>query len=140
VFGDDDKKRMLSHRDEGLTALRMTLDKVKAVGKGARLGQKDRNAGAGFICFYHGKVMMPAAKACVYQAKLACGIKDIAEGRKGGGGQGAWDQQAHPPSLRHDRTAGKRVFLAPVIIGPWLTCIGPWARLVYHVNIGQGIR
>jgi hypothetical protein len=84
--------------------------------------------------------MMAAAKAGVYQAKLACRIEDVAEGREGGGGQRTWDQKAHPPILRHDRTAGKRVFLVPVIIGPWLTSIGLWARLVYHVNIAQGMQ
>ena len=84
----DHQKRMLRHGDKGLAAIRMPLDQIEAVGQGAGLGLKDRNARLGPAGINLRKVVVALAKAIVDQAEIACGVEDIAKGGKGLGGQG----------------------------------------------------
>jgi hypothetical protein len=65
---------MLRHGDKGLAAIRMPLDQIEAVGQGAGLGLKDRNASLCPARINLCKVMVPLAKAIVDQAEIACGV------------------------------------------------------------------
>jgi hypothetical protein len=52
----------------------MPLDQIKAVGQGAGLGLKDRNASLCPARINLCKVMVALAKAIVDQAEIACGV------------------------------------------------------------------
>ena len=57
-----------------MAAIRMPLDQIKAVGQGAGLGLKDRNASLCPARIDLRKVMVALAKAIVDQTKIACGV------------------------------------------------------------------
>ena len=87
--GHDDKEGMVRHRDEGLRAVGVAFDQIKAVGQSAGFGLEDRQARAA-ICaeVQRGAIMVPLAEACIDQAEVARGLQNIAEGSEGGGGEG----------------------------------------------------
>lgn len=64
----------------------MAFDQVQCIGQGADLGFENRNPGLTIGEIQTGKIVVALAQAFVDQAKFACCIKDIAVGRKGGGG------------------------------------------------------
>ena len=88
VGSDNDEKRVLRHGQEGLAALRMTLEQVQLVGKGAglRVEKAEARPSAGEI--QPRDVVVPTALALVYdQVGLARHFQDITEGGEGRGRQ-----------------------------------------------------
>ena len=93
VRGDDDQKRVFGHWQKGLGAVGVPFDQIKGIGQRARLGLKDRNAGAGVAPDPEahvdaGAVVVALALALIDQPKIAGGVQHVAEGGEAGGGEG----------------------------------------------------
>jgi hypothetical protein len=89
VGSNDNKERMLGHRNEGLRALGVTFYQIEDVGQAAGLGLKDGNTSLCIVKIEFGAVMEAAAEALVYDFFGGAGcVKHIAKGGEGCGGQG----------------------------------------------------